>query len=54
MEDYNWEYVDDNIDNLDSYNDSMIKDTDLEDIYYEDEKNEWENYYNKVHEEIEY
>lgn len=54
MEDYNWEYVDDNFDNLDSYNDSMIQDSDLEDIYYEDEKNGWENYYNEIHEEIEY
>ena len=46
MEDYNWEYVDDNsVDYLDSMTESA---------YYADEKNEWEKYYYEIHEEIEY
>jgi len=54
MEDYNWEYVDDNIDSSVDYIDSMTESSYLDDIYYEDEKNEWEKYYYQIHEEIEY
>ena len=54
MRDYNWEYVNDNIDTLDNYNESMTEGTYLDDEYYDQENNEWENYYHEIQDEIEY
>lgn len=54
MKDYNWEYVNDIISGDIDYSDSMTDGTYLDDEYYDEDNNEWENYYHEIRDEIEY
>ena len=53
MENYNWEYIYDNIGDNNDYIDSMTDGTYIDDEYYNEENNEWKNYYEEVGEIIE-
>ena len=54
MENYNWEFVHDTIDNTDTYIESMTNGTFIDDEYYEEDNNKWQTYYEEISEEIEY
>ena len=54
MENYNWEFVNDNIDNTDNYIESMTNGTFIDDEYYSEDNNQWQTYYEEISEEIEY
>ena len=54
MENYNWEYVHDNTNSIDTYIDSMTDGSYIDDQYDNDiDTNEWANYYEEVGEIIE-
>lgn len=53
MESHNWEYVNDHIADSVDYIESMTEGTYIDDEYYDEENNEWQNYYEEIGEIIE-
>jgi len=54
MTDYKWEFIYDNTDTLDDYDESMTNGTYIDDEYRDDvDDNVWQNYYEEIGEIIE-
>ena len=54
MTDYKWEFIYDNSDTLDGYDESMTNGTYIDDEYRDDvDDNVWQNYYEEIGEIIE-
>ena len=54
MTDYKWEFIYDNTDTLDGYDESMTNGTYIDDEYRDDvDDNVWQNYYEEIGEIIE-
>jgi hypothetical protein len=54
MKDYNWEYINDTNGSDIDYIDSMTDGSYLDDEYYDEDNNEWQDYYEEIQDEIEY